>query len=99
MTTFTRAKFVTASAILALAPRIVRAQTLEKIQFAGVPTDDMTPVYYAIKNGLYQKAGLDVEVVPTSSGTIATTAVVAGSYQLGKGSLIASLVAHLRDLP
>ncbi|HXQ23684.1 MAG TPA: ABC transporter substrate-binding protein [Candidatus Acidoferrales bacterium] len=70
-----------------------------KVQFAGVPTDDMTPIYWAIKTGMYAKEGIDLEIVATASGTIATTAVVAGSYQLGKGSLIASLVAHLRNLP
>jgi NitT/TauT family transport system substrate-binding protein len=88
-----------AGSALALWPNIARAQTLDKVRLAGVATDDLTPVYYAIKNGLYQKAGLDVEVVPTSSGTAATEAVVSGAYEMGKGSLIASLVAHLKGLP
>ena len=99
MLNITRARALAGTAALVAAPRIVRAQTLEKIRFGGVPTDDMTGVYYAIKTGMYQKAGLDVEVIPTSSGTVATTAVVAGSYEMGKGSLIASLAAHLHDLP
>ncbi|HVA28211.1 MAG TPA: ABC transporter substrate-binding protein, partial [Candidatus Baltobacteraceae bacterium] len=84
---------------LALWPSIIRAQTLDKIRLTGVPTDDLTPVYYAIKNGLYQKAGLDVEIVRTSSGTAATEAVISGAYEMGKGSLIAALVAHLKGLP
>lgn len=88
-----------AGSALALWPTIARAQTLDKVRLAGVATDDLTPVYYAIKNGLYQKAGLDVEVVPMPSGTAATEAVVSGAYELGKGSLIASLVAHLKGLP
>src|SRR3984885_13100279 len=88
----------TASA-LALGPSIIRAQTLVKVRLAGVATDGLTPVYYAIKNGLYQKAGLDVEVVPTASGTAATQAVVSGAYELGKGSLIAAMIAHLKGLP
>jgi len=86
-------------AALALWPTILRAQTLATVRLAGVATDDLTPVFYAIKNGLYQKAGLDVQVVPTSTGTAATEAVVSGAYELGKGSLIASLVAHLKGLP
>ena len=99
-TSFSRAQVLAGGAgTLALWPSIIRAQTLDKIRLAGVATDDLTPVYYAIKNGLYQKAGLDVEVVPTSSGTAATEAVVSGAYELGKGSLIASLVAHLKGLP
>src|SRR5690349_4120718 len=86
-------------AAFAAAPSIVRAQTLEKIRFTGVATDDLTPVFYAIQNGLYKKAGLDVESIPASSGTAATQAIVSRAYEIGKGSSIASLVAHLRGLP
>jgi NitT/TauT family transport system substrate-binding protein len=99
MHTISRARALAAAAALAAAPRVVRAQTLEKVRFAGVPTDDMTSIIYALKNGMYQKAGIDLELVSTSSGSVATTAVVAGTYEMGKGSLIASLVAHLRGLP
>lgn len=96
----TRSRMLAASAaVLAAAPRGSGAQTLEKMRIVGVPTDDMTPVYYAIDKGLYRKAGLDVEVVPTPSGSAATTAVVAGASELGKGSPIASMAAHLRGLP
>ena len=83
----------------ALSPRCARAQTLEKIRVAGVASDDLTNVFYAVKSGAYQKVGLDVEVIPTSSGTAATTATLAGAYEIGKASPIASMVAHLRGLP
>ena len=87
------------AATLAALPRRAGAQTLEKIRVAGVASDDLTPIYFAVKNGLYQKAGLDVEIIPTASGTAATTAVIAGTYEIGKGSPIASMLAHLRGLP
>jgi NitT/TauT family transport system substrate-binding protein len=88
-----------AAAAVALTPRPAAAQTLEKIRFTGVVTDDLTPMFYAVKNGLYQRAGIDLEIVPASSGSAATQAVVAGTYEIGKGSLIASMAAHLRGLP
>jgi NitT/TauT family transport system substrate-binding protein len=94
-----RGRWLAGLAGLAVARRPAAAQTLEKLRIAGVPTDDMTPIFYAIKAGLYQRVGLDLEVVPTSSGTVATTAVIAGTYELGKGSLIAALDAHVRGLP
>ena len=100
MLNLTRARAMSATAAaFALAPRIVRAQALESIRVGGVPTDDLTPVYYAIKNGLYRKAGLDVELIPTTSGTTATQAAVSGAYEMGKGSGIAAMLAHLRGLP
>lgn len=102
MRTFRFIAVLAAAVLLPLAaqPPQVQAQAqLLPVRLAGVPTDDLTPVVYAIKNGLYKKAGLDVSFVPTSSGSTATTAVVAGTYELGKGSAVASMVAHLKDLP
>jgi NitT/TauT family transport system substrate-binding protein len=95
-----RARMLAATAAATVfAPAIVRSQTLQKIRLAGVVTDDLTPVFYAIRNGMYAKAGLDVEVVPTPTGAAATEAVITGAYELGKGSLIALLTAHLKGLP
>lgn len=88
----------TAAAVTFFPPR-VRAQQLETIRFAGVLTEDLTPVFYAVKNGLYEKAGLNVEVVGTASGSAATTAVIAGTYEMAKASPIAAMVGHLRGLP
>jgi NitT/TauT family transport system substrate-binding protein len=95
-----RSAFVAGSAAaIASFPNIVRSQTLTKLTLVGAQTLDMTPVFYALSSGMYQRAGLDVSLVPASSGTFATTAVVAGTYQMGKGSCIASLIAYLRGLP
>lgn len=94
-----REAFLTAGAIVFAIPYAVRAQGLQKIRFIGVPTDDLTPVYYALRNGLYEKAGIDMEMIPAMSGSAATTALVAGTYDLGKGSPIGALIGHLRALP
>jgi NitT/TauT family transport system substrate-binding protein len=94
-----RSRFLATTAALAAAPRVVRAQALEKLRLTGVVTDDLTPVFYAIQHGLYQKAGLDLELIPASTGSNATQAVVSGTYELGKGSPLGALIAHLRGLP
>jgi len=86
------------TALVAL-PTVLRAQTLAKIRIVAVPTDDMTPIYLAIQNGAYKRAGLDVEVVTANSGSAATAAIVGGAYELGKASPMGSLLAHLRGLP
>ncbi len=97
-------RFIAAVAVLALLsfaapPPGALAQGMLTIRLGGVPTDDLTPVVYAVHQGLYKKAGLVVQIDPTSSGTLATTAVVAGTYEMGKGSAVASMVAHLKNLP
>jgi NitT/TauT family transport system substrate-binding protein len=99
--TFKRSAIVAAAALALLGgslPAVAQAP-LTTIHVAGVPTDDLTPVFYGVKAGLYQKAGLDVQIVPTSSGTAATTAVIAGTYEIGKASLVSVMLAHLRGLP
>jgi ABC-type nitrate/sulfonate/bicarbonate transport system substrate-binding protein len=100
MSRLSRSHFIAGSAAtLALAPQVIRAQAPVKIRMSAVPTDDMTPIYYAVKNGLYQKAGLDFEIVVVSSGSASTAAVVSGTYEMGKASPIASVIAHLKGFP
>jgi len=95
-----RKTFLAAGAAAAVAaPRIAVAQTTEKIRICGVPTDDLTPIFWAIDNGIYKKNGLDIEFVPTPTGTAATTAVISGTYELGKASPIAACLAHLKGIP
>lgn len=82
------------------APRTVRAQHAgEKIRVAGAQTEDMTNIYYAIKMGMFRRAGLDVELVDVRSGPVATAAVVSGTYEMAKGNLLAVFAAHLHDVP
>jgi N-methylhydantoinase A len=89
-----------ASAAAFAAPRRALAQAaLPKIQLAGPPTEDLTSLFYAIKNGLFVKEGFELELVATSSGTAATAAVVAGSYQLAKTSTLPVFNAHNRGIP
>lgn len=72
---------------------------LEKVEVAGTQTEDMTNIFYAVKSGLFARVGLDVELVPTSSGAAATTAVIAGTYPMAKTSTLVVFAAHLKDIP
>ena len=51
------------------------------------------------RTALYRKAGLELEIVPTTSGAVATDAIMAGTYEIGKGSAIGILNAYLHGLP
>ena len=83
-----------------LSSQPVRAQgTREKIQVAGPPAEDMTDLYYAIKTGMFGRAELDVEMVATSNGAAATTAVITGTYPIARTSMLVILSAHLRGIP
>jgi len=73
--------------------------TLTVVRVAGVQTDDITPLVYAIKSGMFARAGLDVQSMPTNSGAATAAAVVSGSYDIGKSSLLSLMNAHLRNVP
>jgi NitT/TauT family transport system substrate-binding protein len=79
-------------------PAIVRAAP-ESIQLVCVPTEDMVDLYYAVKTGMFVREGLDVRLIPTSSGAAATAAVVSGAYQIAKTSLLAFFAAHVQGIP
>jgi len=97
---FSRSRMLaTTAAALVAAPHAARAQAPQTLRLIGVPTDDMTPAFYAVQNGLYQKAGIDLQIVPTTSGAVATEAIVAGTYEIGKSSAISILNAYLKGVP
>ena len=80
-------------------PKGAGAQAIEHLKLAGPQTEDLTAVYYGIKSGLFSRAGLEVEMVGTSSGTAAVTAMIAGTYELAKTSLLSVFNAHLKAIP
>src|ERR1700677_555938 len=92
---------LTAVAVLAFVqPAATMSQTtLTIVHVAGVLSDEMTPVLYAEKSGLYAKAGLDVQIVPAGSGAAVSSAVLSGTYEIGKSSLISLMNAHVHGLP
>jgi NitT/TauT family transport system substrate-binding protein len=76
------------------------AQTaLIPVKVGLVPTDDITPLVYAIQTGMFRKEGLDVQLAPGGSGAAMAAAVVSGSYTFGKASMLSIINAHLHKLP
>ena len=75
------------------------AQALIPIKVGLVPTDDVTPLVYAIQTGMFRKVGLDVQIAPGGSGAAMAAAVVSGSYTFGKASMLSIINAHLHKLP
>src|SRR5208337_4315288 len=55
------------------------APVLTPITIAMAHTIDATPLYYALRQGLFEKAGLAITLNAMASGGLATVAVVGGS--------------------
>jgi NitT/TauT family transport system substrate-binding protein len=85
---------------LATAP--IQAQSNPPLQVLRIGTtmsDDFTPVLYALKNDMFKKAGLDVQVTVLGSGAAIATAVVGGALDLGKSSIVSLMAAHVKGVP
>lgn len=64
-----------------------------------VPNDDVTPMLYAQRAGLFNKAGIEVEVTRNTSGAAIAAAVAGGSYDIGLASMMALVSGHVHGLP
>ena len=86
-------------AALAVAPIALRAQSALAIRVATAPDEDCVACLYAISNGLFRKAGLDVTLTSTSSGAAISSAIAGGSIDIGKASLLGLIAGHVHGLP
>jgi NitT/TauT family transport system substrate-binding protein len=75
------------------------AQTLTPLRATSAIDDAATPFLYAIESGLFRKNGFDASLERATSGAAAASAVVGGSFDVGKSSVISLLSAHVRGLP
>jgi NitT/TauT family transport system substrate-binding protein len=95
-----RSAFLTSiAALTTVAPRAAVAQALAPLRATSAIDDAATPFMYALDSGLFRKNGLDASLERSTSGAAATSAVVGGSFELGKSSVVSLLSAHLRGLP
>lgn len=88
-------------ALVALAAPAARADEpgLVRLRIGATLNDDCTALVYAQKSGMFRRAGLDVELEGQNSGAATASAIVAGTYDIGKSSLVSLFNARLRGLP
>jgi NitT/TauT family transport system substrate-binding protein len=85
--------------VLSGAAAFGQAPALTTIRLISAPSDDIRPVLYAEKAGLFRRAGLDVQIERSNSGAVAAQAIVAGAMDMGKSSLSSLIAAYVRGLP
>ena len=94
-----RSAFLGAAGAAALLPRPAFAQTLTPLRGTSAIDDPATPYLYAMESGLFRKNGFDASIERATSGAAAASAVVGGSFDVGKSSIVSLLSAHVRGLP
>lgn len=90
-----------AGVLFGSAPRVRAADVaLVPIRVAITPINyDAIPMLYALRTGMFAKAGLDVQLQRIPSGAAITAAVAGGSIDIGKSSSSPILTAVSRGLP
>jgi NitT/TauT family transport system substrate-binding protein len=80
--------------------RPASAQTAVAVRVGAATDDQSKPILYAKQAGLFEKAGLDVQVTTlTGGGAAIAAAVVGGSLDIGKSNCLQLITAHVRGVP
>jgi len=95
---FTRG--LTAGAFAALAaPAAAQTSDLTAIRLGTSVNDDSTPLFWAQASGMFTRAGLKVDIVKLTSGSTAISALIGGSLDVARGSLLPLISARNHGIP
>jgi NitT/TauT family transport system substrate-binding protein len=92
-----RAGFVALAAGVAVA-RAADAQADAAIHVGASSFEANAGVYYALENGFFKQAGLNVDAQPYNNGEAIAAAVAGGTLQIGCANPLPIAVAHERGL-
>lgn len=94
-----RTTFLLAGAALSLAPRRARSQDRDRLRIASSPDEDITGVLWGRESGIFAKANLEVDIQRSNNGSAVAAAVIGGSIDIGKSSMMSLVTAHTRAIP
>ena len=63
------------------------------------PSQDVGPILYAIRAGLFAKAGLTIDLQQMANGAAISAGVAGGALQIGFSSLQGVIAGHARGIP
>jgi NitT/TauT family transport system substrate-binding protein len=75
------------------------AQDLPAVTIAALINDTATSALYAVRAGLFRKAGLNAQLQVLSSGAAGAAAVAGGAAQFALSSLVGIITAHEKGIP
>jgi NitT/TauT family transport system substrate-binding protein len=99
MNTWKRAGAATFAMLLLCVPQARAADTLPVVHVSTTLNDSGAEVYYGIEKGFFEKAGLDVQIVPLNSAGLLGPSVASGAIDIGNAGVIVIAAAHEHHLP
>jgi NitT/TauT family transport system substrate-binding protein len=88
-----------AAALLVALPAPIRGQTAPALRVAYIAVDDEAEAMYAKDEGLFAKAGLNVELTPMENAGAISAAVASNSVEIGFLPAIVLAIAHSKNIP
>ncbi len=85
--------------ILGLVSGTARGADKQIVNVAAIPIDPSANVYYAIEQGYFDTVGLDVRVMPMTSGPAIVAAVASGAVDIGVSNVSSLAAARLHGIP
>lgn len=90
---------LTSAGVVAAGPALAQTAALRKVTVGSAQDADAVACLYAQEAGLFRKGGLDITLVPNSSGSAIASAVIGGAVDIGKSSLTALITAVSKGIP
>ena len=81
------------------APAAAQTADLTAIRLGTNANSDSTPLFWASTSGMFARAGLKVDIQKFTSGTAAIAALVGGSLDVARGSLLPLISARSHGIP
>lgn len=68
------------------------------IKVGALPTAELAPLHYAAQEGLFEREGLDVEIVTASDGATALNNAIGGDYDITFSSYVPIIAAQAKGV-
>lgn len=91
-------RILAALGMSACVSRPAGAQAPAVVRVGGNADDGITPLLYAMQNGLFRTAGIEIQLAASASGAAVAAAIAGGSLDIAKSSMMALISAHARGV-
>jgi NitT/TauT family transport system substrate-binding protein len=94
----TRRQALLTAALVAGGSPALAQPSLTPLRIASTANDDVTSALYALQQGMFGKAGLDVALSPMTSGSAISAAVAGKAVDIGRSSMLPLITARAKGI-
>ncbi|MBM6620767.1 ABC transporter substrate-binding protein [Micrococcaceae bacterium RIT802] len=73
--------------------------SLEQIEVGVIPIVDVAPIYLGVKEGIFEKEGLELKLTPAQGGAAIVPGVTSGQMDFGFSNVTSMIVGRTKGLP